>query len=654
MGKTGLKTFVCSFTFSLFAFVWAGKEFFVLSQPPQNDIVIPNKNISLFFKGMSADAPALKTIPVKKIALSVPLTLSKDEVPQSESPSIEKTEASQDNKTEKHKDLIPLTFAENDIEFDLNEDALKSNQSSSKDKDVTVQKQAEPQKIAQNFQKFIEQKPDIETKELPKDEETSLNEEEEDFFVNKPLLANVQILRPNAKNVQKIRKDLPLSAEAEEKPADASIPMDTQVPKNEAEQLSGEQQEGHHLIAMVPDEEPQDKQEANIAPKRPILPAFKVAKAKTNTETSPKVAPQNNGKDSVAQAPKNLLIPLETNEDATRMAKAKIINAPEENKLAMKSAKAPIKSMEQEISRKTKATEEDNTSEWQTMAEKQNSSTNAWVAAKGSGYAPNNKIKDEQFYKSADRKALKKVLRDDTLQPGASKDIKLASETVDNLLIPIPEDILNDPNLTPQLVSSSQNKDLEEKVTEQENIAYGTTNKTSKATPTKKEEKATKEQDSGLLKSITSIFKKDTASTEQSNKENDEGSFLDRFKRKNKGSEFSGKILPTEIRLAFQPNRAEISGVTLKWLQAFANKINEDKNAGLEIRIDGSSSYELQQKRLNLLNNILASNGVDFNKVNTIFTTREPNSFIIRTVRINNTNGGIEENNDWQDYYKVW
>ena len=106
--------------------------------------------------------------------------------------------------------------------------------------------------------------------------------------------------------------------------------------------------------------------------------------------------------------------------------------------------------------------------------------------------------------------------------------------------------------------------------------------------------------------------------------------------------------------MAFQPNRAEISGVTLKWLQAFANKINEDRNAGLEIRIDGSSSYELQQKRLNLLNNILASNGVDFNKVNTIFTTREPNSFIIRTVRINNANGGIEENNDWQDYYKVW
>lgn len=89
-------------------------------------------------------------------------------------------------------------------------------------------------------------------------------------------------------------------------------------------------------------------------------------------------------------------------------------------------------------------------------------------------------------------------------------------------------------------------------------------------------------------------------------------------------------------------------------LQAFANKTIEEKNVGLEIRIDGSSSYELQQKRLNLLNNILASSGVDYRKINTVFTTREPNSFIIRTVRLNNSNGGIKENNEWQDYYKAW
>ena len=254
--------------------------------------------------------------------------------------------------------------------------------------------------------------------------------------------------------------------------------------------------------------------------------------------------------------------------------------------------------------------------------------------------------------KYADKENLKKVLRDDTETKNTHDSIKLASETVDNLLIPIPEEILNDPNLTPQLVSSTQNKELEKKVTEQENLAYGTVDKNSSPKEKNSSEK-NEDNDKGLLQSLTSIFKKTSDTTNKETEENRDN-FLDRLKKKPKKNENIGKILPTEIRLAFQPNRAEISGVTLKWLQAFANKINEDKNAGLEIRIDGSSSYELQQKRLNLLNNILASNGVDFSRVNTVFTTREPNSFIIRTVRINNSNGGIVEDNDWQDYYKAW
>ena len=319
----------------------------------------------------------------------------------------------------------------------------------------------------------------------------------------------------------------------------------------------------------------------------------------------------------------------------------------------MLNSKVSIHSMEQKLSENSLDKSSQNDSDqWQTMAEKNNKATNKWIAAKGKGYIPNGKIKDEQFYKSADKENLKKVLRDDTETKNTHDSIKLASETVDNLLIPIPEEILNDPNLTPQLVSSTQNKELEKKVTEQENLAYGTVDKNSSPKEKNSSEK-NEDNNKGLLQSLTSIFKKTSDTTNKETEENRDN-FLDRLKKKPKKNENIGKILPTEIRLAFQPNRAEISGVTLKWLQAFANKINEDKNAGLEIRIDGSSSYELQQKRLNLLNNILASNGVDFSRVNTVFTTREPNSFIIRTVRINNSNGGIVEDNDWQDYYKAW
>ena len=58
---------------------------------------------------------------------------------------------------------------------------------------------------------------------------------------------------------------------------------------------------------------------------------------------------------------------------------------------------------------------------------------------------------------------------------------------------------------------------------------------------------------------------------------------------------------------------------------------NED--VFIEIRIDKSAPYALQEKRLKLLYKILAGNGVDYHKINIIFTDREPNSFIIRNVR---------------------
>ena len=116
------------------------------------------------------------------------------------------------------------------------------------------------------------------------------------------------------------------------------------------------------------------------------------------------------------------------------------------------------------------------------------------------------------------------------------------------------------------------------------------------------------------------------------------------------------KILPAEMRLSFQPGRAEISGTTLRWIQAFANKVIEDPSVILEIRIDRTSSFELQQKRLNLLHNILTNKGVEYEKINTVFTSREPNSFIIRTLRINeNVNNTVQESNKGRNlYYQSW
>ena len=95
-------------------------------------------------------------------------------------------------------------------------------------------------------------------------------------------------------------------------------------------------------------------------------------------------------------------------------------------------------------------------------------------------------------------------------------------------------------------------------------------------------------------------------------------------------------IMPAELRLSFQPNRAEISGKTLKWIYAFADNARDNDNVYVEVRIDGTSSYALQQKRLNLLSSIFSARGVDYRKINIIFTSREPNSFIIRNIHFNN------------------
>ena len=61
----------------------------------------------------------------------------------------------------------------------------------------------------------------------------------------------------------------------------------------------------------------------------------------------------------------------------------------------------------------------------------------------------------------------------------------------------------------------------------------------------------------------------------------------------------------------------------------------------------------MQQKRLNLLYNILTANGVGYQKINTVFADREANSFVVRTVKI--TKGAKDKEVDgWKKYYQHW
>lgn len=213
----------------------------------------------------------------------------------------------------------------------------------------------------------------------------------------------------------------------------------------------------------------------------------------------------------------------------------------------------------------------------------------------------------------------------------------------ENILVPMPESIKNERNLTPQFSTSKENLKLERELRARHELPPLSEHESISGDDD--EEDTDVDEDDEASKSLTESIAKwfsGTTDKKDASKPSDEQN-ADKKSQKNSSSIFNkllgiGKgaedgIAPSELKLSFQPNRAEISGQTLEWLHAFsANSVNNE-DVFIEIRIDKSTSYALQEKRLKLLYKILASNGVDYHKINIIFTDREPNSFIIRNIK---------------------
>lgn len=397
-------------------------------------------------------------------------------------------------------------------------------------------------------------------------------------------------------------------------------------PENPLQVAGHEQKRPENLLTL-----PQDEKETPT-----------VAAAKKIDEQPKNAAVQT------AEAAPQLLIPLEKDRGRINLAKNEVKTAGEApaNQVALNAKNVPIKSMAAADNRQN-AAKKTSDGQWQSMEEKYagKKSDNPWVVAKGSKFPRNEMVLEDKAYKQ-DEEEIRKILSGNSQNAGNDQGtIKLASETVKNLLIPIPEEIMKEKNLTPQLVSSNKNKKVEEEMAAKEALRQEEDDGDEETQTDTPADGSTKS--GGILNSITSIFsgsKKDVPQIGDSvdNGNESQNSLLSAFTRK-KSRSFS-KILPTEIRLSFQPNRAEISGQTLKWIRAFAQKTVEEPTTGLEIRIDGTSSPLLQRRRLNLLQNILMNEGADYNKIKTVFTAREPNSFILRTVRINNDNMDMPQN----------
>ena len=230
---------------------------------------------------------------------------------------------------------------------------------------------------------------------------------------------------------------------------------------------------------------------------------------------------------------------------------------------------------------------------------------------------------------------------------------KVAERIKQSIIFPIPDEILSDENLTPTFIKQTpkeQEKTLQHQKQEKPKIVQ------------KKEikplEQTTKEKN--IFSNISSWFNTETKDTnknkkikspapvyssqQQTNTTTNQiktqttksttkniGDFYEALQNTKKDY-IKNNIVPTELKLSFNKERAEISGQTLRWLKAFSEKSLKD-NYYLQVRLDGSAPAELQKKRLNLLYTIFANHGVDINKVDTAFSNVEPNTFIIRTIK---------------------
>ncbi|MBR6355446.1 MAG: hypothetical protein IKR92_01200 [Alphaproteobacteria bacterium] len=280
-----------------------------------------------------------------------------------------------------------------------------------------------------------------------------------------------------------------------------------------------------------------------------------------------------------------------------------------------------------------------------------------------------------------------------------AQETQVAYRPQQNILIPIPDEIMQEENLTPQFSSSKENLQLEEELRSQnklppadkdgntgsatggKNDASGTSgtsgnnsgtqapagsdgdapkieirplpaqipaDDTEKDFDEQNESNADDSSSKSLTDSITAWFSgvKTKASNLTKGSSDKSGSKDDEQEtaegKKSGGSIFQKllgpqeeekNIAPSELKITFQPNKAEISGQTLEWLRAFADNTVKNDTVVVEIRASQSAPQAIQQKRLKLFYKLLADRGVDYHKINIIFTNREPNSFIIRNVR---------------------
>lgn len=261
---------------------------------------------------------------------------------------------------------------------------------------------------------------------------------------------------------------------------------------------------------------------------------------------------------AAAESPEpEAIFPLEKTVDPlAQNAGAKVLRNAEANRVALAGSNVPIKSMTSEKSAQHQEPIANKSKSWEQMPRRDaladNGEDSPWVVAKGA-VAPHNAMVAKEKYYQKDEAAIQKALNREPLDT-TNADLQLASGTVQNLLIPIPEEILNDENLTPQLVSSDKPDDIKKEIEVERKLKEEV--RPEKPLIVKKEEKSEpqpiepvkhqtpQEQKKGnILSSLSSIFSS-SSNVKESKQNTDDDDFISSIKKKFKGSRSRGKSCP--------------------------------------------------------------------------------------------------------------
>ena len=117
------------------------------------------------------------------------------------------------------------------------------------------------------------------------------------------------------------------------------------------------------------------------------------------------------------------------------------------------------------------------------------------------------------------------------------------------------------------------------------------------------------------------------------------------------------QIVPTEMRLTFKPDSAEMSVQSIKWIKALGQKAKKDIQNAIEVRMS-TTDPALQNKRFALIRSTLLGVGVEDVQIIPVSTDRTPHTIVLRMIVLPEE-GYTEYTTEFNGvkerlYYKQW